>query len=238
MSFFLLKSILASALIVSAFGAASSMFSAMGKAEKKVSPLVLKKIHKIFGWLFLMLLIPLLIMGMKHWIQLGDQASLRAVLHAVLAWGLVVTVFLKVTIVKYYKQFLRIAPSLGMLVFSLAFVVFIISAGFYFVMTLNADKTPPEVPEAAGSEIAGNAQNGASLFNALCLSCHHADSEENKIGPGLKNLFKKEKLPYSGRPATVENVKQQLIRPILTMPSFAKMTEQEMADILAFLKTL
>jgi mono/diheme cytochrome c family protein len=238
MSFFLIKSILASVLMVSAFGAASSMFSVMGKAEKKVSSVVLKKIHKIFGWLFLILLLPLLILGMKYWTQIGDQASLRAVFHAVLAWGLVVIVLLKVAIVKSFKPLLRLAPALGILAFSFAFVVFMISAGFYFVRALSADEATSAEVDVVESEIAGNVQNGASLFNAICLSCHHADSKEDKIGPGLKNLFKKERLPYSGRPATKENVKRQLFRPILTMPSFAKLTGQEIADLLAFLKTL
>jgi cytochrome c1 len=58
------------------------------------------------------------------------------------------------------------------------------------------------------------------------------------MGPGLKDLFNKEKLPYSGRPPTVENVKQQLIQPALVMPSYTKLTDQEMADLIAYLKTL
>lgn len=238
MSFFLVKSILASALMVSALGAALSMLSVMGRAEKKMNPLVLRKIHKISGRLFLILLLPLLVLGMGHWARLGDQASLRAVSHAVLAWGLIIAALLKVAIARFYKQFLRLVPSMGMLVFCLAFVVFMISAGFFFVRTLRAAEASSGKLEIATAEIVGNARQGALLFNAKCASCHLADSEDKKIGPGLKDLLRKEKLPHSGHPATVENVKRVLIRPILTMPSFANLTDQEIANLIAYLKTL
>jgi len=238
MSFFLLKSILALIFLVSALGAAASMFTMMGKAEKKISPKTLVKIHKICGRVFLILLLPLLFLGMRYWTRIGDQASLRAVFHAVLASGLIIIVLLKVAIVKFYKQFLRFAPVLGMLVLSFVFVVFSISAVYYSVRALNADPASYAEADAMESEIVENPESGASFFNANCLSCHHADKEDKKLGPGLKNLLKKEKLPHSGRPATVENVKQQLIQPVLTMPSFARLTGQEMADLIAYLKTL
>jgi cytochrome c2 len=238
MSFFLLKFILALILLVSAIGAAASMLTMMGKAEKKISPNTLVKIHKIFGRLFFILLLPLLFMGMKYWTRIGNQASLRAVFHAVLAWGLIVIILLKVAIVKFYKQFIRFAPSLGMLTFSFAFVVFFISAGFIFVRNLSVNPAPTERIDALVSDIEGDAKNGSSFFNANCLSCHYPDRYDNKLGPGLKDLLKREKLPHSGRRANAENIRQQLIRPILTMPSFANLTDQEKADLIAYLKTL
>jgi len=238
MSFFLLKSILALFLLAAAVGAVTSMLTMMGKAEKKIGPKTLRKIHIISGRLFLLLLLPLFFLGLRYWAKIGDQASVRAVFHAVLALGLIIIFLLKVAIVKFYKQFLRFAPVMGMMVFGFAFVVFSVSAGFYAVRALSADPTPSEEVNTAPSEIIGSADQGASFYTANCLSCHNADTEDKKVGPGLKNLFKKEKLPYSDRPATVENVKQQLIRPALVMPSFTKLREQEMADLIAYLKTL
>ena len=238
MSFFLLKSILALFFLASAVSAITSMLTIMGKAEKKASPKTLRNIHKISGRLFLLLLFPLLFLGMRYWSQIGDQASVRAVFHAVLALGLITVLLLKVAIVKFYKQFLRFAPAMGLMVFGFAFVVFCVSAGYYSVKTLIANPPPPKKVMAVSSETNGNVEKGVSLYNAKCLSCHFTDSEDKKLGPGLKDLFNTEKLPYSGRPATVENIKQQLIRPALVMPSFTKMTEQEMADLMAYLKTL
>ncbi len=238
MSFFLLKSILALIFLVSALGAAISMLTLMGKDVKKISPRTLGKIHKICGRLFVILLFPLLFLGMKYWTLIGDQASLRAVFHAVLAWGLISIVLLKVTIVKFSRKFLRFAPVLGMLTLSFAFVVFFISAGYFTVRTLYINPVLYETADTAVIDIVENAKNGTVLFNKHCLSCHYPDKDDKKLGPGLKGILKKEKLPHSGRQATVENVKQQLIRPELMMPSFAKLTNQEMADLIAYLKTL
>jgi mono/diheme cytochrome c family protein len=238
MPFILLKSILAVFLLIAAAVAAISMFTIMGKPGKTADPKSLRKTHKISGWLFLILLIPLVSLGMSYWTSIGNQASIRAVFHAVLALGLIISILLKTAIVKFYKQFLRFAPGLGMLVFCLTFVVFSISAGFYSLRTLRAKPALSEGIELSSSDIVGNANNGASLFRTHCLSCHHPDSEDKKVGPGLKYLFQKEKLPYSGRLATVENVKRQLIRPAMVMPAFIRLTDQEMADLIAYLKTL
>ena len=67
---------------------------------------------------------------------------------------------------------------------------------------------------------------------------YYADSKNTKDGPGLRDLFKKKNLPYSGRPATAANVRRQLLRPAMAMPSFAKLSDQEIADLIAYLKTL
>lgn len=238
MSFFLIKTILALFFLAAGVSATISMLTMMGKVEKKIDPKSLRKIHKISGRLFLLLLLPLLFLGMQYWIRIGDQTPIRAVFHAVLASGLIIIFLLKMAIVKFYKQFLRFAPVLGLLVFCFAFVVFSISAGFYSVRALSAGSTLSEEIDAVYSEIVASAEKGASLYNAKCLSCHYPDSEDKKLGPGLKDLFKKEKLPHTGRPATEENVKEQLIRPALVMPSFTKLTELEMAALIAFLKTL
>jgi cytochrome c2 len=127
---------------------------------------------------------------------------------------------------------------MGLLVFGFTIVVFIISGGYYAVRSLNVAPPLPQEELNPSSEIVGSVENGAAFYTAKCFSCHYADSEDKKMGPGLKGIFKKETLPYTGFPATVENVEKQLLRPALVMPAFTKMTEQEMADLIAYLKTL
>jgi len=51
----------------------------------------------------------------------------------------------------------------------------------------------------------GRAENGALIFDSHCAACHFADKFDRKIGPGLKGILKKEKLPAGGRPANPEN---------------------------------
>ena len=73
---------------------------------------------------------------------------------------------------------------------------------------------------------------------AQCASCHFTDKMDARFGPGLLNLLKNETLPSSNRPATVENVRRQIVQPYRSMPAFAGFSENEMADLLAYLKTL
>lgn len=82
--------------------------------------------------------------------------------------------------------------------------------------------------------------SGAALFKDKgCTQCHHPDSSETKVGPGLQSLFEQEKLPVSGRPVTEEHVKEQLREPYANMPSYAdRLTPQEENRIIIYLKTL
>jgi len=238
MSLFLIKSILSIIFILSGFVAIICMLTLMGKTEKKISADFLRKMHKISGFVFFALLLAISYFCLKYWAMVGDQISTRAVFHGVLAFGLLIIFILKISIVQFYKQFLRFAPVLGITVFCLAFVVFSTSGGYYFLRALYSNPEQAEPSTASQPQIQGSMETGAILFQNKCNSCHFSDKEDSKLGPGLKNLLKKETLPHSGRPATIDNVRQQLIRPILTMPSFANLSEQEMADLFSYLETL
>ncbi|MCF8107288.1 MAG: c-type cytochrome [Desulfohalobiaceae bacterium] len=90
------------------------------------------------------------------------------------------------------------------------------------------------------SEQGRQALLGAELFREKgCSDCHAAESTRTKVGPGLKGLFDREKLPVSGSPVSEENIRKQLEDPYENMPSFAdSLTEQERDRIIAYLKTL
>ena len=84
------------------------------------------------------------------------------------------------------------------------------------------------------------ADEGSELFTSKgCSNCHHVDSRGTKIGPGLKGLFKRDKLPVSGREATEENIRKQLEAPYRNMPSFAgRLAEEQVNQLIAYLRTL
>ncbi len=238
MSFFLFKSILAIFFLLAAITAVITMLNLMGKKERKTSDKLLRKIHRVAGFVFTGFLLFISYFCLKYWAAAGDQLSTRAVLHGVLSIALIIIFILKISIVQYYKQFLRFVPIMGMLVFILSFTVFSMSAGFFFLRTLGARAESLDISEPAQSAPKGSAEKGAALFKGKCLSCHYPDKEESKHGPGLKNVLKKEKLPFSRRIATVDNIKKPLKTPFLTMPSFVSLSEQEIADLIAYLKTL
>lgn len=238
MSLFLFKSILAAFFLLAGLISIISMLTLMGRSGRKASANFLKKIHKISGFVFCILLIVISYFCIKYWALAGDQLPIRAIFHGVLTLALIITFILKVSIVQFYKQFLKYVPVMGMIVFALSFMVFSTSAGFFFLRTLCVKGETVETAAAPKTDLQGNIERGATIFNNKCSACHYADREDNKLGPGLKNILKKGKLPHSGRPANIENIKSQLMRPILVMPSFSNLSGQELADLLAYLKTL
>jgi len=128
---------------------------------------------------------------------------------------------------------------MGMTVFCLAFVVFCLSAGFFF---LSSNKpVAEEKTELQKTEVStdGSVEKGKTLFENKCSVCHYPNKFESKMGPGLKEIFKRETLPVSGKAATPENVQGQLVNPYRNMPSFKNdLTKKDIQDLLAYLATL
>jgi cytochrome c len=83
----------------------------------------------------------------------------------------------------------------------------------------------------------GTAAKGKDVFDQ-CSVCHNADSEETKVGPGLKGLFKHDKLK-NGKPVNEANVRDMINSGGNGMPSYAdQLSEQDKNDVIAYLKTL
>ena len=90
----------------------------------------------------------------------------------------------------------------------------------------------------AGPTFAADAAKGKETFEANCSVCHNSDSEERKMGPGLKGLFKHDKLA-NGKPVNEGNVTTMINEGGNGMPPFADiLTKAEKEDVVAFLKTL
>jgi mono/diheme cytochrome c family protein len=60
----------------------------------------------------------------------------------------------------------------------------------------------------AGRAASGDPAKGKTVFEN-CAVCHNADSTETKMGPGLKGLFKRDKLK-SGKKVTEANVRARI----------------------------
>jgi len=84
----------------------------------------------------------------------------------------------------------------------------------------------------------GDAAKGKEVFGDNCSVCHNSDSAEVKMGPGLKGLFKKAKMS-SGKPMSEANVMGQINDGGNGMPPYKDViSDEEKANVLAFLKTL
>src|SRR5262245_53026815 len=85
--------------------------------------------------------------------------------------------------------------------------------------------------------LAGDAEGGKEVLEQ-CSVCHNADSEEKKMGPGLKGLFKKDKMK-NGKKPTEENVKAVINAGGNGMPGYQDLlSDEERENLLAYLKTL
>jgi cytochrome c2 len=94
---------------------------------------------------------------------------------------------------------------------------------------------------AAGFVIAadakGDAAKGKETFDQ-CSVCHNTDTDEKKIGPSLKGLYKHDKLK-NGKKVTDENVKAMINAGGNGMPAYADLlSDAEKANVIAYLKTL
>jgi len=238
MPFFLFKSILGVVFFIAASISLITMFIQMGKTDKKANPKTLKIIHKTAGFVFMLLLIIISYFCLKYWGMAGDQISARASLHGILAFTLIGVFLIKISIAQFFKQFLKFMPALGIVVFTLVFVVTASSAGFYFLKMCSDRNVEQQIEITAVEKTKSNAINGQAIFVEKCSGCHYTDREKFKNGPGLKALFQKESLPSSGKPVTIENVKEQLLRPYMVMPSFINLPAQDIVNLLEYLQTL
>jgi cytochrome c len=84
----------------------------------------------------------------------------------------------------------------------------------------------------------GDAAKGKEVFDQ-CAVCHNADSDERKMGPGLKGLFKKAKLDSNGKPVNDANVLEKINEGGNGMPPYKDtLNDTDRANLLAYLKTL
>lgn len=89
----------------------------------------------------------------------------------------------------------------------------------------------------AAAAKAGDAAKGKDVFEQ-CSVCHNADSTDKKIGPGLKGLFKQDKL-VNGKKVTEANVLEFINNGGNGMPAYADMlSAEDKANVIAYLKTL
>lgn len=84
----------------------------------------------------------------------------------------------------------------------------------------------------------GDAAKGKEIVGEQCAVCHNTDSDEKKMGPALKGLFKRAKLK-NGKPVTDASVLAFINAGGNGMPAYQDMlSDEEKAHVIAFLKTI
>src|SRR5215470_15167872 len=108
-------------------------------------------------------------------------------------------------------------------------------AGVVFAQD-NGEKASPK--KAAGAS-SGAAARGKDVFEKKCGMCHFADSDQKKIGPGLKGISKRGTFTVNGNKVTTEALKTWIENGDSLMPGMKDSLEPaQIKDVVAYVKTL
>jgi hypothetical protein len=136
MSDYWIKTVLASLLLGTGLVSFLTMMARFGRPGDEFRSERLRRRHKWAGYIFIALLAPLAYFGADLLAEMGDGLSTRGTFHFVLAMALVAVLLLKFLIVKTCRQLLRYANALGMTLFTLTLIIFLITAGFFVIQRL------------------------------------------------------------------------------------------------------
>ncbi len=253
MSIYFLKTILSVVMILIVAVNVFTILEALGRGEKKFDVKKLKKIHRINGLFFLLLYFFVTYFCFRSIVNGQLELSPRAAFHSVLALAVILILALKILFLERYQQFSNKVLIIGPTIALIALGMIGTSGGYYLLVTkFHTDTTFDEIREykdkgpqkvMEGKEIKIKTEpdavnRGKQLFDAKCAFCHDTQSNTTLVGPSLKGVLKNKFLPISKRPATPENIRNQLKEPFNKMPPFSNLTEENVGDIIAFLNTL
>jgi hypothetical protein len=225
-----------------------TMFEVFGRAEKKFNIEKLKKIHRINGRLYVLLYLVIAYFCLDFIVNTRAELSPRGAFHSVFALTIIILLLLKVSFIRIYRQFYAQAKTIGLLIALITFGMAGTSAGYYLIVTKFGTELFPTQKAAVERMTVKNGiivrtdpesiEKGKGLYDSKCYFCHDPHSAEWIAGPGHKNIMKNPMLSVSKRPATPENIMEQIINPYRDMPSFSYMSEDEILNLIAYLNTL
>jgi cytochrome c len=115
-------------------------------------------------------------------------------------------------------------------------VVALVAAGAAFAQ--DAAKAPSKKKAANGASATAIA-HGKEVFDKKCAVCHYAESDQKKIGPGLKGLSKRGTFTVNNNKVSDETLKTWVENGDNLMPPFKDVLEPaEIKDVIAYVKTL
>lgn len=244
MPIFLVKSLLAMPLFILALFAMFTMFEIFGRSEKRFDIERLKKLHRLNGKIYFLLYAIIAYFCLDFILNTKAEPSARATFHGVFSLTVIILLFLKVSFVRIYRQFYGQVKIIGLLIALITFGMIGTSAGYYLLITKLGTDIPvkkveeKEVPKVVVKTDSESIERGKELYESKCYFCHDAFSTEWGVGPGHKGILKNPFLPVSKKPATPENIANQIRNPYKDMPSFSYLSDREVEELIAFMNTL
>jgi len=114
----------------------------------------------------------------------------------------------------------------------------LIAAGFMGLLGAGAPLAQMATTKTADPNAAAVAR-GKTVFQQKCSVCHFDNSEQKKIGPGLKGLSKRGTFSVNGNKITDESLKAWIENGDQLMPPFKDVLDAgQIKDVIAYVKTL
>jgi len=104
-----------------------------------------------------------------------------------------------------------------------------------------AQEAPAKKPAQSKNSAANSAAvaKGKDIFEKKCAVCHYANSDQKKIGPGLKGIGKRGTFTVNNNKVTDETLKTWIENGDSLMPPFKDVLDaQQVKDVIAYVKTL
>jgi cytochrome c len=112
-----------------------------------------------------------------------------------------------------------------------------IAAGFVGLLAAGAPLAQTATTKTADPNAA--VVRGKTVFQQKCSVCHYDNSEQKKIGPGLKGLSKRGTFSVNGNKITDESLKAWIEDGDQLMPPFKDVLDAgQIKDVIAYVKTL
>jgi mono/diheme cytochrome c family protein len=178
--------------------------------------------------LALIMAIPTILLGLMDWQQRFGGAYLFEIKVKLVLAGILLFLLLFVVV---YSALTGGFTKTVMALYALCLLT-VIGLGYFGGELVYGTREP------AAAETKGLAATGEQLFKQNCSACHLTDSTANKVGPGLKGIFALAKFPVSGRSVSDDNFRQILKTPVSKMPPFGHLSEEQVAALLDYVKTL
>lgn len=235
-----LKSILSLVVLAQVILALYSMLEIMGREGSTLNPRILRRVHFVNGYLFIVLWFVLTYYCLPYLRITRGEISARVLWHSLFAIGVLLMFIVKILLIRRYKKFMSKVPALGLIIFFLSVGLIATSGGYYFVTSaeMNSAAQDDLTKQTEKQAYKATVKKGKKLFSKWCSPCHYTKSKDSKAGPGLKDILKEEKLPVSKRAATPDNIRRQLQNPYMMMPAQTHLTDTEIEQIIEFLRTL
>ena len=190
------------------------MLNLQGNPKDRPSAKKLRILHRIFGYLFLLIFISNLIFMTKRLLGISVELSPRVTLHIALALLLIPVFLVKISISRFFKKLYSYLIPLGLMIFFVSFLMIAITAGYYLISTA-------EIPEESGQQ---KTQPGVEntvvekILNQKCTICHNLD----RINQAVKNELEwtttiEKMIRYSRNPQHLSKTEQAtLIEHLIT----------------------